>query len=140
MRRTTIMAWLACALGLLVGLATLASAAQQPPQGPPEGGRRGPRPMSVEERLKRMSETLNLTDEQKEKIRPILQSEADQLKAMRENTSLSREQRMEKRRQIEQGTRKQIREILTPEQRAKWREGREEAREKKEGGQQTPPQ
>jgi Spy/CpxP family protein refolding chaperone len=96
--------------------------------------------MSVEARLKRMSETLNLTDEQKEKIRPVLQSEADQLKAMREDTSLSQDQRREKRLQIMQATRKQIREILTPEQRAKWREEREEAREKKEVGQQTPPQ
>jgi Spy/CpxP family protein refolding chaperone len=96
--------------------------------------------MSVEERLKRMTERLNLTDEQREKIRPLLQGEADQLKALHEDTSLSQEQRREKRRQIEQATRKQIREVLTPEQRAKWREGREEGRERKEGGQQAPPQ
>lgn len=139
MQRTRIMTCLACAVGLLVGLATLALAAQQPPQ-EGQGRPRGGRPMSVEERLKRMSERLNLTDEQKEKIRPILQSEADQMKAMREDKSLSPEQRRDKRRQINQATNKQIREILTPEQRAKWREGREAAREKKEGGQQAPPQ
>jgi Spy/CpxP family protein refolding chaperone len=96
--------------------------------------------MTVEERLKRMSETLNLTDEQKGKIRPILQSEADQLKALREDKSLAPEQRRAKRREISQATNKQIREVLTPEQRAKWREEREAGRERKEAKAEAPPQ
>ena len=139
MQRTRIMTWLGCAISLLIGLATLAPAAQQPAQ-EGQGGPRGRRPMSVDARLKRMSERLNLTDEQKEKIRPILQSEADQLKTLREDKSLSPEQGREKVRQIRQATNKQIREILTPEQKAKWREGREAGRGTKEGGQQAPPQ
>jgi Spy/CpxP family protein refolding chaperone len=136
MQRTRIMTWLTCAISLLIGLATLAPAAQQPP---PEGqgGPRGRRPMSVEERLKRMSERLNLTDEQKEKIRPMLRGEADQMKALHEDQSLSPEQRREKGRQIRRATDKQIRETLTPEQRGKMREN---ARARRQEGQQAPPQ
>jgi len=140
MQRTRIMAWLACTIGLLIGLATLATAAQQPPQ-EGEGGPRKRQPMSrVEERLKRMTERLNLTDEQREKIRPILQGEADQFKALHEDKSLSPEQRREKGREIRQATNKQIGEFLTPEQKAKWREGREEGRTRKDGKRPIPPQ
>ena len=140
MQRTRIMTWLACAVGLLVGLATVAFAAQQPPPQEGQGGPRGRRPMSVEARLKRMSERLNLTDEQKEKIRPILQAESDQRKALHEDQSLSPDQRRQKGRELGQATNKQIREILTPEQKAKWREGREEGRERRQQEQQAPPQ
>jgi Spy/CpxP family protein refolding chaperone len=87
-----------------------------------------------------MSERLNLTDEQKEKIRPILRDEVKQLRAVRADTSLTTEQRRERRRQIVQATRKQIGELLTPEQKKKWREMREEGRERKEEGREAPPQ
>ena len=137
MQRTRIMAWLACAIGLLIGFATLAPAVQQPPQ-EGEGGPRKPRVMSVvDRRLKRMTERLNLTDEQREKIRPILQGEADQFKVLREDKSLAQDERREKGHQIRQATNKQINEFLTPEQRAK---RREEGRERRRGGEQAPPQ
>jgi len=134
MQRRRPIAWLACALGLLMVSGIPAQAAQETPQG---GRRGGQRPMSVEQRLKRMSERLNLTDEQKEKIRPILQDEEKQLKGLRADTSLSPEQRREKRRQINQATRKQIGETLTPEQKAKWRENARPVRQERPG---APPQ
>jgi protein CpxP len=134
MQRTRPLALSACLLGLLIGFGMLALASQQPPQGGPPGRQR---PMSVEERLQRMSERLNLTDEQKEKIRPLLQDEEKQLQALRADTSLSPEQRREKRRQINQATRKQIGEILTPEQKEKWREN---ARQRRQERREAPPQ
>ncbi len=137
MQRTRTVVLVIGALGLLVGCAMLAQTSQQPPEGRRGRGRA---PMSVDERLQRMSERLNLTDEQKEKIRPILQDQANQLKALREDTSLSPAQRREKRRKIGQATRKQIAQILTPEQKEKWREMGPGGRGRRQGRPEGPPQ
>ncbi len=76
----------------------------------PEGGG-GPRPgkemrhrPSVDERLARMTERLNLTEEQKARIKPIMEAQEKQMKAEF------------------QATRAKIREVLTPEQQKKFDE------------------
>lgn len=77
------------------------------------GGERG-------ERLKKLAEKLELTAEQKEKIRPILVEEARALKAVRDDDALTKEARREKARDIRETHRAQIRSLLTPEQQAKF--------------------
>jgi len=59
---------------------------------------------------------LNLTDEQKAKLRPIIQDENQQMEALRSNTSLTQEQKIDKANQIRAAASPKIKAILTPEQ------------------------
>lgn len=59
---------------------------------------------------------LNLTDEQKAKLRPILMDERQQMEAVRSDTSLSQEQKMAKVQQIRETASPKIKAVLTPEQ------------------------
>ena len=62
------------------------------------------------------SAKLNLTDQQKSQIKPILEQSREQMKAVRQDTSLTSEQKKEKAKQIREQTRAQILPLLTPEQ------------------------
>jgi len=91
--------------------------------------RPGARKKSVadsETRLQRLSTELDLTAEQKEKLKPILQNQSDAWKAVIEDKSLSKEQKHEKMKDIHAKYAPQIRAVLTPEQQEKWRTMREE--------------
>ena len=70
----------------------------------------------AEQRLNRLSKRLNLTADQKEKIRPILQDEEKQMKTMDEDTSLTPQQKHKKTREIRMSSRSQMDGILTDEQ------------------------
>ena len=59
---------------------------------------------------------LNLTDEQKTKLRPILAEENQQLETLRNDTSMTQEQKMAKANEIRQTAGPKIKAILTPEQ------------------------
>jgi|Deesub1362B_J571_1020462.scaffolds.fasta_scaffold21320_2 Spy/CpxP family protein refolding chaperone len=80
----------------------------------------------VERRLKRLDEALQLTDEQKAKIRSILENQAAQMNFDRTRIrQLSREERMQLMQQMRrqwQQTNRKIEEILTPDQVKKFRE------------------
>jgi Spy/CpxP family protein refolding chaperone len=82
------------------------------------GGRR------TEFALKRLSQALNLTEAQSAAIKPILESEAEQLKALRADTALSREQKGEKAKQIHEQAQLQIRPLLNADQQQKFAEMR----------------
>lgn len=71
-------------------------------------------------RLQHMSSELNLTDDQKEKLKPILQSEFQQFKSIHDDTSLSSDQKHAKMQQTSDSYKSQIQGILTPEQQQKW--------------------
>ena len=59
---------------------------------------------------------LNLTDEQKAKLRPILAEENQQLETLRSDSSMTQEQKMSKANEIRQTASPKIRAVLTPEQ------------------------
>ncbi len=59
---------------------------------------------------------LNLTDEQKAKLRPILQEENQQMEAVRNDSSMTQEQKVAKANEIRQTASPKIRAVLTPEQ------------------------
>lgn len=59
---------------------------------------------------------LNLSEEQKAKLRPILLEERQQLDALRSDSSLGQEQKIEKANDIRSGLAAKIRAILTSEQ------------------------
>jgi protein CpxP len=141
MNRTCKLAGVIYVLGALIGLGTIALAGQAPGAGSGQTGRPPRmRPLSVEERLQRMSQRLNLTEDQKGKIRPILENEDKQIKAVRDDTSLSQPDRRAKLREIRQATRQQTNQILTPEQKAKWNEPQRRGRGRRWRGTEPPPQ
>ena len=82
------------------------------------------------ERLQEISQALNLTDDQKEKIKPIIQAELIKIKALRSDTSLTHSQKAERLKAIREENAPQIKAILTPEQLEKWQKIREEFRAK----------
>jgi Spy/CpxP family protein refolding chaperone len=88
--------------------------------------------------LEWLSKELNLTDEQKEKVRPILDEQSKQMRATQEDTSLSQEQKREKMKQIHQTTHSQINDILKPEQQKKFAELKEHQKEHRDGSKESP--
>lgn len=84
-------------------------------------------------RLESLSKELNLTDEQKAKVKPILEDEGKQMKAVREDSSLSQEQKHDKAKQIHETTHSQINDLLTPEQQQKFAQLKEQHKEHREG-------
>jgi Spy/CpxP family protein refolding chaperone len=77
-------------------------------------------PPSPEQRLQHMTKTLNLTPDQQEKIKPILENEQTQMQGLHQDTSMAKPDRMAKAQQIRQGSNDQIQQILTPDQQQKW--------------------
>ncbi len=86
------------------------------------GGGRGGQFQSPEERIKAMKEALTLTDDQSAKILAILQKDQEKIKPLRDDTSLSQEDRRAKMREIRQASQEEINKILTPDQQTKWKE------------------
>ncbi len=68
------------------------------------------------QKLQELAKQLNLTPRQKIKLMPILEAEAPKIQAIKDNTSLTGIQKLEKIRAIHQETDPQVQAILTPEQ------------------------
>jgi len=73
----------------------------------------------------KVAQELDLTKAQKQQLKPILQKEAQKLKALRADTSLSRQQKRQKLQQIRQDMVAKVKPILTPEQLDKWQKLRQ---------------
>jgi Spy/CpxP family protein refolding chaperone len=73
------------------------------------------------DQLKIIADKLQLTDAQKEQIKPILQDEAQKLKAIRKEV-LTKTEKTAKIREIKQATSDKIKPILTDKQREQWTE------------------
>ena len=70
----------------------------------------------AEGRLQELAALLSLTADQREKIRPILLAEAPKLKALQDDTSLSKRQKADKLREVFKATDAKMKSILTPDQ------------------------
>jgi periplasmic protein CpxP/Spy len=75
---------------------------------------------------------LNLTDEQKAKLRPIIADETQQMDAARNDPSLTPDQKAEKISQIRQTASPKIKAVLTPEQLQKLAQMQERARQQQQ--------
>lgn len=75
--------------------------------------------MNPDGMLEHMSKELNLTDDQKTKIKPILEDQSKQMQDVRQNTSASEQDRRAKMKQIHENTMSQLRPILTSDQQKK---------------------
>jgi protein CpxP len=109
------------ALTLLVPLSLTALRADEPAkpaarEGRPAKGEKGPK---GGDRLANLTEQLSLTPAQVEQIKPILNSERDAMRALNQDTSLDREAKRPKMREIREAHDAKIRALLTPEQQAK---------------------
>jgi periplasmic protein CpxP/Spy len=110
----------------------VAFAAPAPDSNSPAHGNKGPaaqRP--VPDFLQELSEKLNLTDAQKAAIKPILATEANEIKAVLQDNSLSKEQQKTKLSGIRESSDKKINALLTPEQQAKWAKLKEHAKQER---------
>lgn len=96
------------------------------PAPPPASGEKSPEahprrgPHGPLERLQRMSETLNLTPEQKDQVAAILKENAPQIQAIMNDESLSRDDRRAKMQGLRKDMRAKIRAVLTSEQQTKF--------------------
>jgi periplasmic protein CpxP/Spy len=90
-------------------------------QGTGEGHGRGMM-MSPDAMLDHLSTELNLTDDQKTKIKPILEEQSKQMQQLRQDSSSPREERRAKMKQIHESTMTQVRPILNADQQKKLEE------------------
>jgi periplasmic protein CpxP/Spy len=142
-RRTKTLALAVCMFitMLMLGLNSFArpqAAAQQsaPAQAAPK---MAPHQLSVDERMDRMSKELNLTPEQKEKIRPLLEEQDKQMSELRSNTSLTPEQKRDKARAMMMEAHEKFVAVLTPEQKEKLKQHMDQMRQQHEAHQNQPP-
>lgn len=70
--------------------------------------------------IERLAQILNLTDAQKAQVQPILDTERQKMRDLRENTGLSMDEKRSKMKELRENTTAQLQPILTPEQFAKW--------------------
>jgi hypothetical protein len=103
------------------------------PQPPSAGGQVSVQDQAAQS-LQRLGTELNLTPDQKTKLQPILESEIQQVRDLRADTSLSPEQKQAKFQQTLTTDHAKIQAILTPEQQQKLAEMNQRARS------QQPPQ
>lgn len=91
-------------------------------------------PRSPEEQIKALKESLKLSDEQTEKLKPVFAKVQEKQKALRDDEKLSQEDRRSKMRELNEGLEAELKPILTPEQLAKWKEDRAKRRAQRQGG------
>ena len=105
----------------------LARAADAGGSAKPAGGERV---AAVRDRMAETAKELNLTDEQKEKLQTVIRGPMEKLRELRQDTSLSAEDKKEKLRTLREGITAEVKKVLTPEQFEKWK-----AKQGQSGGQ-----
>ena len=116
--------WMAIiALGSFVVFSLLARAEDT---GSKPAGAAGRKAGAAHDRMKHVADELQLTGDQKEKLKPIFQDEAQKLKALRQDTSLSKQDKRAKLKTIREDINAKVKPILTAEQLEKWNKLREE--------------
>jgi periplasmic protein CpxP/Spy len=92
--------------------------AQTAPAQPPSTQQNAPSTASPNSAQSQANEDnpLNLTDEQKAKLRPIIADENQQMEALRNDNSMSQAQKIDKANQIRAEASPKIKAVLTPEQ------------------------
>ena len=133
--RVTKLHWVgAMALGGLLGLGSLAQAQENKdkpaapatpaaPAAPATPAIPAVRPdlktARVEARLRGLAQRLNLTDEQKGKIKPILEEEVQKYEAMQQDKTIPAQERMKKFREVREASDAKIKPLLSAEQQQK---------------------
>ena len=127
--------------GLLAAGLTLGSAAafaqESPapdasaqPGGGGGGGHMGRMQMTPDEQLARMTKHYNLSADQQTQIKPILANQQQQMMALRQDSSLSREDRMAKMKGIREDSSTKIQAILNDTQKKQYAEDQQKMQER----------
>jgi hypothetical protein len=125
--------------GLLATGLTLGSAvafAQQDSPAPdasaPQAGagRMGRQPMTPDEQLARMTKRYDLSADQQTQIKPIIADTQQQMMALRQDSSLSRDDKMAKMKSIREGANTKIQAILNDSQKQKFAEDQQRMQER----------
>jgi len=85
-------------------------------------------------RMAHMAKKLNLSQDQQNQLKPIFQAQHEQAKAIRNDSSLTQDQKKEKFQALRQDTMAKMNSILTPEQQQQWQQMR--AKHEHKGGEQ----
>lgn len=109
-------------LAAVVIFALAAAGFAQRPAGPRPGGPGGFGP--------RLAQELGLTDTQKQQIQDYLKDSRSQLEVLRNDTTLTPEQRRAQAQQIRQNTQARLKSVLTPDQQSKAEQLRADAQQK----------
>ena len=111
------------------------------PQEPGQGQTMHPMP-TPDQVVQKMSEKLNLTDQQKAQITPIIADRQQKMQALRADQSMERPEKMQKMKAINQDSDTKIKSVLTDEQKQKYeamqQQAREEMRKRAQEQQQSP--
>jgi len=86
---------------------------------PPMHGPRG-QMMNPDKQLEHLTTALNLTSDQQTQIKPILESQQQQMIQLHQDTSLSRDDKMAKAKSLHADTTTKIEAVLTPDQKQKY--------------------
>ena len=114
--------WQSWILGITVAGSCLDVQAQGPgvaPPPPPGAPQR--RSMEALTELRMLTQNLNLTNDQREKLRPIITDEGEQLHLVRINERMTPDQKRTKVVEIREAFAPKIAAELTPEQQEKWK-------------------
>ena len=116
---------------------------QQPGQGMGGhmgGGRQMP---SVDDQIKHLTKRLKLTDDQQTKLKPILEDQRKQMGQIRDDASLSRQDKFSKMQELRQSSDTQIKSVLTEDQQKNFDKMRAEQQDRMKqwhkGGDNAPP-
>jgi len=117
---------------VVLAVSTLALQAENPAPSSdspkPEKSHGNPAEMA-QKRIEMMSQSLGLTSEQSEKLKEVMKAQAPEREKIKEDTSLSPEQKREKMKALREQSDKEISNLLTPEQQTKWTEQKEKMKQ-----------
>jgi hypothetical protein len=123
------------ATGLALGPA--AAFAQQDSPAPPDAsaqqpgpGHMGRQPMTPDEQVARMTKRYDLSADQQTQIKPILADTQQQMMALRQDSSMSRDDKMAKMKSIREGANTKISAILNDSQKQKFAEDQQRMQER----------
>jgi len=122
---------LSLGLGIAFGQNAQGQAApDQSGQGAGMDGRMGRHAMpSVDDQVKHMAKKLNLSDDQQAKLKPILEDQRKQMEQIRDDSSLSREDRFSKMKSVHENSAAQIKTLLNEDQQKQFDKMQAERRE-----------
>lgn len=126
-----------CGLCLAAG-AVVAQEAPPPPPAGEQGPPPGPRGRGPEQRIEMMQKELNLTPDQTAKVRSIFAADRDKMMAIRNDSSLSQEDRRDKMMKLQHEQSEKIKGVLDDAQKPKFdamqARMRDRMQERREGG------
>jgi hypothetical protein len=110
-------------LGAMIGLAPIVRAQDAPATPPPGAGSGTNAPAGRGNRhaeMEKLFTAINATDAEKQQLMPIFKARDEKIKTLRDDTSLSREDQMAKRKEIMEATSAQVKGVLSADQYAQY--------------------